>query len=227
MATKQERARKKSQREMLAGEAALLLSLRRAVRQVAGEASSTGSLLLLRRLAYRVVAKAQRLTRARSNRTLRNEVAKALDGEVAFADAIVDGDAARARLIAKNLAKRWAEKTAALVADGSPYRASARQAAKAVEPYIELVARTETATAFNAERQSVLQRTVDFTRRANGNLLLFKMWDAEMDERTCPVCESMHGTLKRTDEEFEVDMPAHPRCRCMTTILLLSADTRT
>lgn len=223
MASKRERerARKKSQRAMLAAEAALVLAMRRAVAQTVASAPRLGAAALLRRAVLSVLRAAQKSTRARSNKTLKREIAAALDGEIDLADAIVEGDRKRALHVARQLAKRWKKRTAEHVAGGSPYRKAAKAAAKEVQPYLELVSRTEVAAAFNAERESVLRRTVEFTKRARGHLMLFKVWDAEMDERTCQVCDGMHGTVVRVDEDFSIPMPAHPRCRCMTSVLLL------
>lgn len=75
----------------------------------------------------------------------------------------------------------------------------------------ELIASTEVTRAFN-------QGYVESLREAG---IERKQWWTRQDERVCPICRPLHGTIKALDEMFETSNgllvlapPAHPRCRC-------------
>lgn len=46
--------------------------------------------------------------------------------------------------------------------------------------------------------------------QANSDVVSGWMWNAALDDRTCPVCWAMHGTIHELSEEFG----SHPNCRC-------------
>ncbi len=48
-------------------------------------------------------------------------------------------------------------------------------------------------------------------------IVLFKEWNADLDRRTCPICEGAHGTIRPVGVSFPEGEPGavHPRCRCM------------
>lgn len=46
--------------------------------------------------------------------------------------------------------------------------------------------------------------------RANSDVVQAKIWHAQLDDRVCPVCAAMHGTVLTLDEEIE----SHVNCRC-------------
>ena len=86
----------------------------------------------------------------------------------------------------------------------------------------ETIARTETMKASNtgfrmgvngAVRDGLLHR--DSRRR----------WSATGDERQCPICGRLHGTVTSLHESWpEGEPPAHPRCRCTFVILPPTAE---
>lgn len=65
----------------------------------------------------------------------------------------------------------------------------------------ELIARTETIYAAN-------QGAIQAYRQAD---VAQWQWWATADERTCPICSRLHGSLHPIGEDFE---PGHPDCRC-------------
>lgn len=63
------------------------------------------------------------------------------------------------------------------------------------------ISRTETLRVY---RQAAIERY----RQAS--VLTGWVWTAKLDERTCPVCVALHGTVHQLDET----MDTHPNCRC-------------
>lgn len=112
-------------------------------------------------------------------------------------------DIVRARIIADSYAKRW-EKAA---------EASGIETASAATlGSVERIAATESAEAFNAGRL-----------RAVRGYSFMRVWDAQLDRRTCPVCESTDGTIVGASEPFPIGEPGavHPNCRCTWQIITL------
>jgi hypothetical protein len=72
--------------------------------------------------------------------------------------------------------------------------------------------------AFNDERRR-LERAA---KREHGDTqwfpLLFKMWDATLDRRTCPRCSGLDNKKRPWGVDFagHLETPAHKRCRCVT-----------
>lgn len=50
-------------------------------------------------------------------------------------------------------------------------------------------------------------------------------WVATLDMRTCPVCRSLDGKRIPADQDFDIEPPVHPYCRCLV-ILTYGAGTR-
>ena len=50
-------------------------------------------------------------------------------------------------------------------------------------------------------------------------------WVAKLDMRTCPVCRALDGKRIPADQDFELEPPVHPYCRCMV-MLTYGAGTR-
>lgn len=88
----------------------------------------------------------------------------------------------------------------------------------------ENIAITETMTALEEGRQLQRQRLVrDGVIRADQ---WEQTWVTAEDERVCPICGPLHGATARIGEAFsqggetQLQPPAHPRCRCVTTLAL-------
>lgn len=76
---------------------------------------------------------------------------------------------------------------------------------------LDAIATTEVSVAYNDEhrRQTELE--------AHALPFMLKTWDADLDKRTCLVCEYMHGDTVHWGQSFKNGrMPGavHPRCRC-------------
>jgi SPP1 gp7 family putative phage head morphogenesis protein len=81
------------------------------------------------------------------------------------------------------------------------------------------IARTEISSAANAGRYLSWEE-------ANARGLLppdsKKRWLTNIDERTCPICQPMNGTLipwQATFSTGDIMPPAHPNCRCTSVIV--------
>lgn len=75
---------------------------------------------------------------------------------------------------------------------------------------MEMVFRTTTASAYNSARDRVLRSP------AVKRLRPYRVYKTARDERVCPVCSPLDGTVLPTDDAFWADHlpPLHPHCRC-------------
>lgn len=111
-------------------------------------------------------------------------------------------DSYRATTTAKSYVKRWVRN-----AHGETLEEQAAAADTATFGSLKRIAVTESADSFNAAREAVIRRAT--------TLDLWKIWDAVLDERTCDVCEGLHGTSVPAGQAFpDGDPPIHPWCRC-------------
>ncbi|MDP9353968.1 MAG: phage head morphogenesis protein, partial [Chloroflexota bacterium] len=81
-----------------------------------------------------------------------------------------------------------------------------------------LIARTETAQAFESANQSAL---------AASGVVESKQWLTAKDERLCPVCSPLEGVIVPLQDHFPGDLEpgaAHPACRC-TSIGIIGPNT--
>lgn len=117
-------------------------------------------------------------------------------------------DAIRARAYARSYASRWLKAT-----EGQATRDAARAASGATVGSVQRTATTESADAFGTGRAKYIRVVPD--------VQLLKVWDAELDKQTCPVCSGADGTIVGTREAFPAGEPGsiHPYCRCSFTIL--------
>lgn len=213
-----------SQRDLLRSEQLLLGLLRRATTLVTRRTTNFGSSQeLLRNLWWRAILHGRQRARLGSRRTLLEELEAIAPGIAQLAGPRRD-DTQRALRTATAFATRWRKQADEAVAeDKLPHGRAARSATRHVQSHIELVAATEVADAFNDERIETLRHAPEIVTETNPLVVLFKVWDAAMDRRTCRVCANLHGTIRPLIMDFPTRMPAHPRCRCVTTILALPA----
>ena len=97
------------------------------------------------------------------------------------------------------------------------------EATRLLSGCLDTIAITENAQAFTEEREAgatVVQATL-IEERATYGILLWKLWDAALDRRTCPLCWRRDGTLRPVGISFPDGEPAHvhPRCRCYAVLL--------
>ncbi len=104
-------------------------------------------------------------------------------------------------------ARKAVTRAAAAAAEG-------HSAAATVDPALRRIAATETHSAFGAARESATRQVASVTA-------LYRVWDATMDKRTCPVCASAHGLAVPRNERFPQGTPGsvHPHCRCVEWML--------
>ncbi len=215
---------KKTRRRRLAEEASLLILLRRTFRaatvtpkrDVRGVIEQAGTLttrigdavFIARRAARAAVIER---TRAELTRIGAHEVAAELTESGRLSEAI---DRVRAERAGRYTAERWATTVAKSEelssGDVLPVYRKARQEANA---NLARVASTETSDAWQGERAALAAQT--------GGRGLWKVWDATLDKRTCPVCEHAHGTAVPVGESFPLGEPGrvHTSCRCDEIIL--------
>lgn len=100
-----------------------------------------------------------------------------------------------------------------------------REANRQMQSRAENIARTETMAALNTGRQAQMRRLVD------DGVIQAQEWEQEWvvadDERLCPQCEPFDGQRAPVGEVFtSLDFtrskgpPLHPRCRCITRLVL-------
>jgi len=94
----------------------------------------------------------------------------------------------------------------------------------ATEARLRLIGVTEVAEATSDERDQILRRVGEQHREATtGSLIVFKVWDAALDKRTCPKCERAHHTVVPFFMDFPDGRPGgvHGNCRCYEGTILL------
>lgn len=123
-------------------------------------------------------------------------------------------DVRRAQVAAKSYADRWFKK-----AEGATVREAADVANAATRGSLKRTAVTESSEAFNSGRGRAV--------RLVSQRVLYRVWDATLDRRTCSTCEGADGSVVGARESFPYGEPGgvHPFCRCSSTILV-STETR-
>jgi hypothetical protein len=147
-------------------------------------------------------------------------------------------DRVRAVAVALSLGERFGRKTDELLADGLPLPAAAGLAferlARDPDPdkvsRIEIIAATESAEAFDQQREDDLDaygRSVAYQTEVRREFAAvpFKWWNAVLDKRTCRTCDVAHGKIVLLGFAFPEGRPGgvHPSCRCVADIVLLPA----
>lgn len=125
-------------------------------------------------------------------------------------------DVARARMAARGYERALFSYARRVEAPGAE---ALRIATERADHKIVTAAITESSEAFSHERDRAARKLVEERR-----IVVWKVWDASLDRRVCPVCERMHGRAVPAHEDFEEGRPGgvHPRCRCVE--LLLTSD---
>lgn len=94
----------------------------------------------------------------------------------------------------------------------------------ATESRLNLIGVTEVAEATSDERDAILRRVGPAHKeRTAGSLIVFKVWDAALDKRTCPTCARAHHTVVPFFLSFPDGRPGgvHGNCRCYEGTILL------
>jgi hypothetical protein len=98
---------------------------------------------------------------------------------------------------------------------------AARDAVRWATNRAELTAATEAAESWSVARDVSLDDAL--ARDPRLSLELVKVWDAELDKRTCDVCARAHGAMVGIDEDFPEGTPGgvHPKCRCQYHVMTI------
>lgn len=124
----------------------------------------------------------------------------------AQADMLIQ-DTVRARQYAKSYAKAW--RTGA---KGETIGEATRAANQSTQGSLTRTAVTESSNAYSE------------TKRAGAKSIganLYRVWDAVLDRRVCPICERADGNIVGLRERFPAGEPGatHPNCRCTWSVL--------
>lgn len=79
-----------------------------------------------------------------------------------------------------------------------------------IDNRLATIAITENSTAFNAQRQVIAESIAE-------RFDLVEIWDATLDQLTCPDCWGMNGEVAIVGQGFASGLQpgsVHPRCRC-------------
>jgi hypothetical protein len=130
----------------------------------------------------------------------------------------MSADERRARRIGKAAGRRYVDKLKREVDGGARDGDALLRAGAGLLTHMELVAATETASAWSEEmrRQGDHIAKRQEKRDPAATIIIVKEWSAELDRRTCPVCEGADGTIRPLGMSFPAGEPGavHPRCRC-------------
>lgn len=127
------------------------------------------------------------------------------DVAVSIADEEFARDWIRASRLSRSYAARWLNKATTLM--------NPRAASTATRGSLERIAVSESSEAFTSGRTSALSNAPP---RLVSELRVMRVWDAELDRRTCPTCAAADGTMVGANEPFPLGEPGslHPFDRC-------------
>lgn len=122
---------------------------------------------------------------------------------------------ARASAAARGAAETWAGHAADAAAEGATASEATAAARERSLWKVRQISVTETAESYSLE----VDRIAGEVNRVHR--VLWKIWDAVLDRRTCPVCGSAHGAAVPADQRFPQGEPGavHPFCRCQTVLV--------
>lgn len=117
-------------------------------------------------------------------------------------------DTARARTYAQSYAERWLKH-----AEGETTRKAVTTANTETLGSLKRIAVTESSEAYNTGKATAA-KSVPKTG-------MLRVWDANLDKRSCMVCQRADGYIVGLKEPFPWGEPGtvHPYCRCTFTIL--------
>ncbi|HEY2516965.1 MAG TPA: phage minor head protein [Polyangiaceae bacterium] len=129
-------------------------------------------------------------------------------------------DAVHARTTATAQASAWGlmalgELRKAKASEPGALERAFERANEQLTPRLRTGAVHENASAFNAGIGDVAAAAAEI------GVILSREWVADVDERTCKVCEALDQLVVEGDDEFpEGDPPLHVRCRCYVLLHL-------
>lgn len=89
---------------------------------------------------------------------------------------------------------------------------------------LDLIAVTESSTAFEDEFTEQTDRMARSPRDRSWLPFVVKMWDSSLDRRRCRVCASASMEVRPLGISFSLGRPGHvhPRCRCVSVVVVLA-----
>jgi hypothetical protein len=139
-------------------------------------------------------------------------------------------DRIRAAAVALSLGERFGRKADELLYKGLPLPAAAGLGFEQLAQRLEVIAATESAEAFDQQRQDDLdaygrQPAYQTETQREFAAIPFKWWNAVLDKRTCRTCSVGHGKIVLLGQPFPEGRPGgvHPNCRCVADVVLLPA----
>ena len=203
---------------MLAAEGALLLLLLRRVRLVGDEFGPLWTPGALQQDVANDVLAGRRAAAAAAQLELQREAA-AIGFGVEPIDIPWGYEVQRAHRAAHGLAEGLRRHVELAALDD--VEEAARDAVRWASTRAETTAATEAAESWSVARDVSLDDAL--ARDPRLSLELVKVWDAELDKRTCDVCANAHGTIVGIDEDFPDGTPGgvHPRCRCQYHVMTI------
>ena len=206
----------KAHLDLLKSEAELKTNLLAAERLAREERDEESAAAILALLTMRALLRSAETVRRRAVITLTQNLGD-LERVTLLGDHVVDP---RAERYSQRARAKWIRAAREARAEGLSPRQARNAASKRVRPYLSLVGETEAARAYNIERADIAARYA----RQTGELVLLE-WDATLDRRTCGECEYMHGQRVSVLDGWRGQGPGevHPRCRCVSLIIVESA----
>jgi hypothetical protein len=200
-----EREQAETRRKVIAAEVALLLLLRRGARATLPKRQRLrdSDAAFFEAATIRLVAEGRRVAARLGIARLGAELDAA---GIAMPPSPFVATTSNGSAVAKAARKAVTRATAAA--------AEGHSAASTVDPALRRIAATETHSAFGAARESAARQVASVTT-------LYRVWDATLDKRTCPVCAAAHGLAIPRNERFPQGTPGsvHPYCRCIEWML--------
>lgn len=140
-------------------------------------------------------------------------------------------DDAAAAAASTTLAGAWGAAALAMLASEATPRELATLTA-VLDGRVRRTAATETARAFNDEREALIEQIHlalggfgghHDTSRGEPAPGVFKIWSAILDARTCAFCFGADGEVVEANRGFKAGtIPAHPNCRCVVEHLIVA-----
>lgn len=216
---------------MLALEGATLLALQgavssnldRAPRTQLDPLGSTGQTAAsLRAALARLLHKARTQARGAATDRFEAEVKlytrKGLERTVTLGADAATYDAARAVRAASAFADNWLARVLRTLSEstGGSTKTVFRGASRQELWRIKQASTSEVAEAWGDQRRLDAKRLA-----ALPGVQLWKVWDAALDRRTCPICVRADGTAVPANQDFPQGVPGgvHASCRCQETLL--------
>lgn len=152
-------------------------------------------------------------------------VAQGLGEEIGpdYSEDLADTAATWARTYTYNLVAGITEKTRSVIANAiTAYQATPGMTRAQVEKLLQSAfspRRSETIAITEITRAASAATTAYQQQLASNGLTFVRIWRSDNDDIVCPICNPLNGKAEdKWTDQFPDGPPAHPRCRCSTTL---------